>query len=161
VLVEVEESNGKDSERDGDERSGNDGCPLLQNDDENERGEADEQGQAAGSAELRQEFPELLEEIALALLHTEKLGQLPDDDGQREPDDEPLQDRLGDEAREEAEAKQARDDREDPGHQPERHGQRDELVRPCVARSPTAAADNAAVAAIGPVTRCLELPNAA
>jgi len=32
---------------------------------------------------------------------------------------------------------------------------------PCVARSPTAAAERAAVADIGPVTRCLELPNAA
>ena len=29
------------------------------------------------------------------------------------------------------------------------------------ATSPTAAADSAAVAAIGPTTRCLELPNAA
>ena len=29
------------------------------------------------------------------------------------------------------------------------------------ATCPTAAADSAAVAAIGPVTRCLELPNAA
>ena len=32
---------------------------------------------------------------------------------------------------------------------------------PGVTRSPTAAADSAAVAAIGPVTRCRELPNAA
>ena len=32
---------------------------------------------------------------------------------------------------------------------------------PPAAKSPTAAADRAAVAAIGPVTRCLELPNAA
>ena len=32
---------------------------------------------------------------------------------------------------------------------------------PPAARSPTAAADSAAVAAIGPVTRCFELPNAA
>jgi hypothetical protein len=34
------------------------------------------------------------------------------------------------------------------------------LARPA-ARSPTAAADRAAVPAIGPTTRCFELPNAA
>ena len=49
----------------------------------------------------------------------------------------------------------------DPGDERERHGQGEERFVPPAARSPTAAADSAAVAAIGPVTRWRELPSAA
>jgi hypothetical protein len=62
------------------------------------------------------------------LLDSEQLRQLPDDDRERQPNDEPLQDGLGDEVREEAEAEQPGDEGDDPDHQPERGRERDELV---------------------------------
>ena len=69
---------------------------------------ADEQRQPARVAEVAEQVPELLEEVALALGDAEQLRHLADDDRQREADDEALQHRLGDEAREEAEPQRAR-----------------------------------------------------
>ena len=60
------------------------------------------------SPRLPSRSPQLLEEVALALGHAEQLRHLADDDRQREADDEALQHRLGDEAREEAEPQRAR-----------------------------------------------------
>ena len=68
-------------------------------------------GQRGGrrvSPRLAEQAPDLLEEVALALLDAEQLRELADDDGQREADDEALEHRLGDEAGEEAEPQQAR-----------------------------------------------------
>ena len=56
------------------------------------------------SSRWRRKSPGLLEEVALHLLEAEDLGQLPDDDGQRQPDDEALHHRFGDEVGDEAES---------------------------------------------------------
>ena len=89
-------------------------------------------------------------------------GQLPDDDRQRQPDDEALHHRLGDEVGEEPEPEQPGEQREHTGREREHRGER---RRSCPARrssrSATAAADSAAVAAPGPMTRCFDEPNAA
>ena len=68
---------------------------------------------ALGVAELLNKVPELLEEVAAALLDTEQLGELADDDREREPDDEALEHRLRDEVGDEAEPQQARDHGDD------------------------------------------------
>ena len=68
-------------------------------------------------------MPELLEEVALALLDAEEPRQLPDHDRQSEADDESLHHRLGDEAREEAQAEEPRDHSCDPDD--ERHRDRE------------------------------------
>ena len=93
----------------------------------------------------------------------EQLRDLADHDRQRQADDEALQHRLGDEAGEEAEAEQPGDERERrPSMNASAAGEGERSPSgPPVARSATAAADSAAVAAIGPMTRCRELPNAA
>jgi hypothetical protein len=128
VLVQAEELDGENPGEDGDERAGNDRRHLLQPDDEDEGEAADQQGEAARVAEVAEQVPELLEEVALGLLDTEELRHLADDDRQRQPDDEPLEDRLGDEAREEAEPEDSCKEGEDSGHEGERDRQLEEVV---------------------------------
>ena len=115
VLVEVEQLDRGDPEQHGDERARARPARLsFRPRTSGERGDADEQRQPARVAELAEQVPELLEEVALALLDAEQLGQLPDDDRQRQADDEALQHRLGDEVRQEAEPQQPGDERERP-----------------------------------------------
>jgi hypothetical protein len=161
VLIEVEQQHRHDPEDHHDQGSGNDRRKLLERDDEHQRAEPDQQRQSARPAELAEEGPQLLEEVPLALVDAEQLRQLSHDDRECEPDDEPLEHGLGDEAREKAEAEETRDERGDPDDDPKRDRQLHESSEAPAARSPTAAADRAAVAAIGPVTRWRELPKAA
>ena len=123
--------------------------------------DADEQRPAVGVAEVGDDAPELLEEVALLLLDAEQLRYLADDDRQGETDDEALEHRFGDEVGEESEAQQSSSDGEHAGHEGEHAGEGEHLVGSPVVRSATAAADSAAVADIGPTTRWRELPNAA
>ena len=109
-----------------------------------------------GVAQVGHQVPDLLEEVALAPLDPEQLGQLPGHDGQGQPDDEPLEHRLGDEAGQEPQAQQPGEHGRDPGGDGQGHGQLDERPLPWVASWATAAADRAAVADIGPTTRCRE-----
>ena len=85
---------------------------------------------AVGVAEVGDDSPQLLEEVALLLLDAEQLGHLADDDRQGEADDEPLEHRLGDEVGEEPEAQQSGAERQHPGHQGEHAGERQHLVGP-------------------------------
>ena len=91
--------------------------------------DADDEREPARRAELAQQVPELLEEVALALLDAEELRQLPDHDRQGEADDESLHHRLGDEAREEAEAEEPRDQSRDRDGERHRDRELDEQVR--------------------------------
>ena len=109
---------------------GTTGTHSFEHDHEREREEADEQRQTARVAQFREQAPELLEEVARGFRDPEQLGQLPDDDRQGQPDNEPLQHGLGDEVREEAETEQPGDEGDDPDDQPERGCERDELVGP-------------------------------
>ena len=118
-----------DAAQHDDERAGNDGRDHLEPDDEDESGDADDEREPAGRAELAQQVPELLEEVALALLDAEELRQLPDHDRQGEADDESLHHRLGDEAREEAQAQEPRDQSRDPDGERHRDRELDEQVR--------------------------------
>ena len=74
---------------------------------------------ALGVAEVGDDSPQLLEEVALLLLDAEQLGNLADDDRQGEADDEPLEHWLGDEVGEKSEAQQSGSEGEQPGHQGE------------------------------------------
>ena len=111
LLVEVQERDRADAEADGHERPRDDRCELLEADDDGQRQESDHQRRDAGRPEAAEEPDDLLEEVALDLVDAEQLRQLAHDDRQRETDDEALQHRLRDEAREEAETEQAGDDR--------------------------------------------------
>ena len=86
------------------------------------------QRSALGVAEVGDDAPQLLEEVAVLLLDAEELRHLADDDRQGETDDEALEHRLGDEAGEEAEPEQAGDEREDAGHQGEHAGEGEDVV---------------------------------
>ena len=108
------------------------------------------------------QVPELLEEVAVALLDPEELRQLADDDRQREADDEALEHRLGDEVARKPSRSSPAISADQPVTIASAGGERDELARAPAWRSrATAAAESAAVADIGPTTRWLELPKAA
>jgi hypothetical protein len=86
------------------ERLRDDRGDATQNEEQRERREPHEQRQPTRVAELRQEIPDLLEEVAGASLEAEELRQLPGDDRQGKADDEALEDGLRDVVGEEAEA---------------------------------------------------------
>ena len=90
-----------------------------------------DEGRDAGRTEAADEPEELLEEVAFHLVDAEQLGQLTHDDRQREADDETLQHRLRDEAREESESEHAGQDGEDPDHEGQRDRERHELIGAC------------------------------
>ena len=81
--------------------------PTPEREHAREARQTDREGQPVGVAEVGDEVAELAKEVALAFGDTEQLGQLADDDGQRQADDEALQHRLGDERREEPQPSQA------------------------------------------------------
>jgi hypothetical protein len=68
-------------------------------------------------------MPQLAEEVPRPLLHAQQLGNLPDDDGQGQADDESLQDGLGDEIRDEPQSQQPSRQREHAGGESERDRQ--------------------------------------
>jgi hypothetical protein len=105
--------------------------------------------------------PQLLKEVPRALLDTEQLRQLPDDERQRQADDEPLEYRLGDEVRDEAQPQEAEHHGQHPDGDRQRGGGHHELVRPARRHPGDGRRGQTAVAAIRPTTRCRELPNAA
>ena len=74
-------------------------------------------------------MPELFEEVPVLLVDPEQLGNLADHNRQRQADDEALEHRLGDEVRKKSQPEQSREQREDAGHDCERHGERDDVVR--------------------------------
>ena len=162
VFVQVKELDGGDAEQHRDERSGHDRREAPQREDHRERQHADEQRDALVSPRWTIDVPELLEEVAAALLDAEQLGHLADDDRQRQADDEALDHRLGDEARDEPQAQQPGEQRGQAGGDRERGGHRGEAIAADAATSAaTVAADSAAVADIGPTISWRELPNAA
>ena len=116
-----------------------------------ERHDTDHQRAAVRVAEIRDDAPQLLEEVAFLLLDAEQLRHLADDDRQRESDDEALEHRLGDEVGEEAETQQPGGQREHAGHDRERRVKAAKLSP--VAMPARDVAESAAVADIGPVTR--------
>jgi hypothetical protein len=116
---------GDDAAEHSQERGRNDRRDQLEPEDDDESGDADDEREPAGRAELAQQVPELLEELALALLDAEELRQLPN----------------------QVSASVIVSCRNRSASWP--------------ARSPTAAAESAAVDAIGPTARWRELPHAA
>ena len=130
VLIEVEQVHGEDAAQHGDERAGHGGRLLLEPDDDDQGREADEERDPTRPAEVAQQGPELLEEVALALLDPEQLRDLADDDREREPDDEPLHHGLGDEAREEPQTEEPGGQRQDADGERHRDRQLDVGVGP-------------------------------
>ena len=107
------------------------------------------------------EAPELLEEVAVSSLDAEDLGELAGDDRQGQADDEALEHGLGDEAREEAQPEQPGGDGHDAVVIASATVSARKSPDPPAAKSDQAAAERAAVAAMGPAIRCFELPKAA
>src|SRR5580704_12755513 len=120
----MEQLHSGDPEQYGHERAGDDGCEAPEREDDRERERADEQRRALRIAEMDDDVPQLLEEVARALLDAEQLGDLTDDDRQRQPDDEALDDGLGDEAREEPQTQEAGQERGEAGRDRQRSGGR-------------------------------------
>jgi hypothetical protein len=160
VVGQVEHGDqGDAAEHDG-ERAGNHGSVPPQDQHHRQGTEADRHSQGVAVIEMSEHPPRLFEEVALPLLDPEKLGNLANDDRERQPDDEPLEHRLGDEVGQEAQATQTATIASTPVMRATTTVY-DATSLGSATRSATAAADRAAVAAIGPVTRCRELPNAA
>ena len=80
-------------------------------------------------AEVAQQVPALLEEVAAALVDADQRGQLSDHDRQGESDDEALEDGFGDERRQEAQAQEAGDQGGHARGERERRSEGDELGR--------------------------------
>ena len=92
--VQTEEMHRQDPEQHRHERGRDGAVPYLQSENQHEGQHADEQRQASRLIDVLDELPELLEEVAGALLDAEQLRELAHDDRQGQSDDEPLQDRL-------------------------------------------------------------------
>jgi hypothetical protein len=161
VLVQGEELDDDDPEQDRDERAGNDGSDPPEQQDQRQGEQPDQQRRPAGLAELAEQVPELLEEVAVALGDPNSFGSCPATMVRARPMMKPLS--TG------SEMKLARKpSRSSPATTPMTPVviasvtvSTTNRLLPWVARSATAAADRAAVADIGPATRCLELPKAA
>ena len=70
LVGEVEQVDGDHADDDGDERAGHDGCVAPQGDHDDERHHADDQRPGVRVAEVAEEAPELLEEVALTRART-------------------------------------------------------------------------------------------
>ena len=128
---EVERLDGQDAEEDDDERGGDRRRQPAETEQDDQRRETDGEGLPLGVAEVGDDVPHLLEEVVALSFDAEELGDLADDDRQREADDEPLQHRLGDEVGEEAEPRQPGDEREESRGEGEQRREGGEiLIRP-------------------------------
>ena len=123
--VETEQMHRQDPEQHRHERGRDGAVPYLQPKNQREGQHADEHRQTARLIDVLDELPKLLEEVAGAFLDAEQLRQLADDDRQGQSDDEPLQDRLGDEGRDEPQPQDRCGDREQPDGDRERRRQLD------------------------------------
>jgi hypothetical protein len=129
VRLQIEGVDSAHAERDRHQRTRDDWQETPQSHDDREGDEADDERTYVGVAKVPHKVPELLEEVAAALLDAEQLGKLAHDDREREPDDEPLEHRLRDEVGDEAQPQQAGDHGDDARRDRERRRQRDELAR--------------------------------
>ena len=77
LVGEVEQVDGEHADDDGDERAGNDGRVAPQGHDDDERHDADDQRAGVGVAEVAEEAPQLLEEVALLALDPNSFGTWP------------------------------------------------------------------------------------
>src|SRR5262249_2383436 len=125
-----EHFDGGDAEQDRDQRPWDRRREPAQPDDHRERQRADEQRQPLGVAEVGDDVPQLLKEVARALPDPQQLRDLADDDRQGEADDEAFGTGLGDEAGEEPEPEYARDERRQPGRDGQAGRQRREAIAP-------------------------------
>jgi len=125
LVGEVEHRHRHDPEDDGDEWGRGPGHETTEQHDDRQRRDTDRKGAPLCLAEVGDQVPGLVEEVAVASRDTEQLGELSDDDGECEADDEPLQHRLGDERRQESQARQTGHDPEETDHDREAGGQRE------------------------------------
>ena len=125
LVVEVEHRDDENAEGDGDEGTGDQWQVPPEPEHEEQRQDPHEERRPVRPAEGGDQSPELLEEVAGGAVDAEQLGQLAHDDGQREADDEALEDRFGDEPREEAQPQQAGDERDHSGDDGQRRGEGD------------------------------------
>ena len=103
--------------------------PPAQCQEQREAGQPHSEGEPAGLVEVGDQGPQLLEEVALALLDAEQLRELTDEDRQGQADDEALEHRLGDHRGQEPQPQQARREGDDPGDQGERGREGDVVAR--------------------------------
>ena len=115
---------------DGHERTRNARSEAAQAEDHRQRARADEQSQALRVAEMGDEVPGLLEEVARPRADPEQLRQLADDDREREADDQALEHGRADELGQEAEAQQTRDQGGDARRHGQAGGERGEVLVP-------------------------------
>ena len=77
LVGEVEQVDGDDADDDGDERAGHHGREAPQGEHDDERHHADDQRPRLGVAEVAEEAPELLEEVAVLFSMPNSLGTWP------------------------------------------------------------------------------------
>ena len=158
--IEVEQVDREDADH-GDERAGYDRDVPLQTENEHERGDADEQREAARCRRARPADPRALRRTRPRPSTPKSFGSWPTMTVSARPMTNPFN--TG------AEMKPARKpSRRAPATTARMPTTRANVIVSCTnssalpaARSPTAAAESAAVAAVGPVTRWRELPKAA
>ncbi len=129
TVTQVEHGNGGDAKGDSHQRSRHLGEITAEPDHDSQRDHPDRQGESVGLAESSDPSPELLEEVAIDALDPEQLGKLPHDDGQREADDEALENRFRDEVCNEAEPEQPGEQGKGTHHQCQDHGEGNDLLR--------------------------------
>ena len=160
--VEVEQGHRGDAEEHRHQRAGHQRQPAAQQEDQQQarrrRRRASprrcRRGGRPASPAARRSRPD-------ALRHAEELRQLPGDDRQREADDEALEDRRGDEGREEAQPGEPRAEAEQAGDQRQRGGQADVVAAARGREVADDPADSAAVADMDATTRCRDEPSSA
>ena len=126
VVVEVEQGDRRDAERAP--RRSDPGTSGSQRFSTEHHGEAQQPRRRASASRVSPRWrisPQACsKKLPVAFSHAEQLRQLPDDDREGEPDDEPLEHRLGDERGEEAEPQQPGEDADDPGDDGQDRGRR-------------------------------------
>ena len=113
--IEAEHLHRANPSGDGHQRAGDAGGEPAQANDHRQRQRSHEQCERLRVAQVGDQVPGLLEEVARSPVQPEQLGQLTDEDREREADDEALEHRLADEVGQEPQAQEARNHGSDTG----------------------------------------------
>ena len=126
VRGEVQGRNRQDPQHEHDQRPGHARRDPAQDQDHGQRHQADRERVGVGVRQLADQLDDLLRQRAAQARHAQDLGQLADDDRDREPSDEARHDGLGEEVRDEPELREPGRDEDHADHQ--REGGRERQV---------------------------------
>ena len=125
ILFKIEDGYCEDPGDKGDEGPGDNRPGPPDQEDEGDGAQSDGKGPRVGEPEIPDELDELLKERSGTAGNTQNFRQLPDDDSEGNPEDEPGHHRFGEEIRDEPEPGNPRDKEDNPGQESERSRERD------------------------------------